>query len=683
MSIQRHWCAATAMAVLLNTALCASPAFADVFPEVEPNDRRAVPQELTLECGDGVTGTSTGLDSFMNPGPTTVDHFLFNTPAASGQILRFRVSIPSANFLSLHGRTPASATADVTLQSSLPNPGGGRYVAWYGLGFDGLDRMNVRLGGSESTTEPYVATLECSPVTPVLFPVILPEGLIRILAPSAGGSVVLFDSQLQSLPGMTGSSLNLSLSGGEYLLGLSTSQIASPGSNTVRTVFPGMAVAPSSASNTTRQARFQYGPALSLETAVSVWLGEAPAIGWVRFYVAGGGPGACCIGAGCIGDMTPESCAAAGGSFLGGTVPCVLEYCPRACCYTDGDCRDIGEPACLHSGGQPAALGTPCATANCPALPGSGCINPFVVTLPAQLPSSDARSSCGMSRSLVCGADTDDVMYQLIVTEPVCLRVSAAAPAATILAVSSSCPPCMALASDVIDPLILAPGVHWLSVRPAPCGEFTLQIDPCAPRACCFIDGTCQYILPPQCAQLQGATQAVGTDCSPGPCPPAQTCCLADLNCVRITPAACSSAGGRVYPGQPECTAGLCSELRACCRPDATCVELSVGDCLRAYGSVQPPDVPCADQCAAVCLKGDINCDGAVNNFDIDPYIVALINCCDPFPPATWAGTVECWQIRDCNGDINRDGTSNSFDIDPFVSCMVTHPAPGDPCPAP
>lgn len=60
---------------------------------------------------------------------------------------------------------------------------------------------------------------------------------------------------------------------------------------------------------------------------------------------------------------------------------------------------------------------------------------------------------------------------------------------------------------------------------------------------------------------------------------------------------------------------------------------------------------------------GDMNCDGALNNFDIDPFVLALTD------PENYAA-----QFPDCNilnGDINNDGLINNFDIDPFVQWLT------------
>jgi len=74
---------------------------------------------------------------------------------------------------------------------------------------------------------------------------------------------------------------------------------------------------------------------------------------------------------------------------------------------------------------------------------------------------------------------------------------------------------------------------------------------------------------------------------------------------------------------------------------------------LEAYGYGAPPGV-----------KGDLSGDGQVNNFDIDPFVLALTD-------------IEAYikQYPRMNpydsGDINGDGELNNFDIDPFVKLLT------------
>lgn len=62
--------------------------------------------------------------------------------------------------------------------------------------------------------------------------------------------------------------------------------------------------------------------------------------------------------------------------------------------------------------------------------------------------------------------------------------------------------------------------------------------------------------------------------------------------------------------------------------------------------------------------RGDCNCDGVIDNFDLDPFVLALTNplgygvdfpTCDP-----------------STADIDGDGVVSNFDIDPFINCLIS-----------
>lgn len=57
---------------------------------------------------------------------------------------------------------------------------------------------------------------------------------------------------------------------------------------------------------------------------------------------------------------------------------------------------------------------------------------------------------------------------------------------------------------------------------------------------------------------------------------------------------------------------------------------------------------------------GDLNCDGLVNAFDIDPFVLALLDIGEWDP--------DCDRMA---ADINGDGVVNAFDIDPFVGLLT------------
>jgi hypothetical protein len=68
--------------------------------------------------------------------------------------------------------------------------------------------------------------------------------------------------------------------------------------------------------------------------------------------------------------------------------------------------------------------------------------------------------------------------------------------------------------------------------------------------------------------------------------------------------------------------------------------------------------------CQVPHIVGDLNCDGVINGYDIDPFVLALTS------PAEYAAQfVDCdYMLADCNGD----GEVNGYDIDPFVDLLVS-----------
>ena len=67
-------------------------------------------------------------------------------------------------------------------------------------------------------------------------------------------------------------------------------------------------------------------------------------------------------------------------------------------------------------------------------------------------------------------------------------------------------------------------------------------------------------------------------------------------------------------------------------------------------------------------LPGDLNCDGAVNNFDVDPFILALISSQNGVPEAYYDAYPDCDIML---ADVNTDGSITLFDVDPFVALLT------------
>jgi hypothetical protein len=56
------------------------------------------------------------------------------------------------------------------------------------------------------------------------------------------------------------------------------------------------------------------------------------------------------------------------------------------------------------------------------------------------------------------------------------------------------------------------------------------------------------------------------------------------------------------------------------------------------------------------CDPCDMDCDGNVNAFDIEPFLGIL-----------FGGDPRC---DSCTGDVNDDGVVDAFDIEPFLNCL-------------
>jgi hypothetical protein len=64
-------------------------------------------------------------------------------------------------------------------------------------------------------------------------------------------------------------------------------------------------------------------------------------------------------------------------------------------------------------------------------------------------------------------------------------------------------------------------------------------------------------------------------------------------------------------------------------------------------------------------IPGDVNCDGRVDGFDIDPFVLVL-STAEPYEQY-YEQYPYCDHLR---ADVNTDGAVNGFDIDPFVDLI-------------
>ncbi|MFO1008831.1 MAG: hypothetical protein U1F29_02070 [Planctomycetota bacterium] len=225
-------------ASIVFAALSVAASAQTVFPEIEPNgDKSEATSVVCLSAGDALTGSATG-------GVLT----LGDTSSISGDTFRVRTcALPFGVYrhtLSLTSTTPGhTATLRGLVQAGTPGVGGAataidstfstatgtgtapRVLAWYGSGAS--EELYYRVAGLGATTQPYVATLATTPVTPVFVGNVL-AGPITITTEGQGHlsdtDLWLYDANFAALP----------LAGNDDVF-----QSASVQSRLVRTLAPG------------------------------------------------------------------------------------------------------------------------------------------------------------------------------------------------------------------------------------------------------------------------------------------------------------------------------------------------------------------------------------------------------------------------------------------------------------
>jgi hypothetical protein len=118
-------------------------------------------------------------------------------------------------------------------------------------------------------------------------------------------------------------------------------------------------------------------------------------------------------------------------------------------------------------------------------------------------------------------------------------------------------------------------------------------------------------------------------------------------------------------PNPPSVSAHVLVQLTSVGHGYAAITNVFLGDMnLPPFGTVHIQKIHMEGQVAVWPLwYADMNCDGLVNAFDIDPFVLALT---DP------AGYTNLYPNCTINvADCNRDGSVNAFDIDPFVAALT------------
>ncbi|MCB9853815.1 MAG: proprotein convertase P-domain-containing protein [Phycisphaerales bacterium] len=285
--------------------------------------------------------------------------------------------------------------------------------------------------------------------------------------------------------------------------------------------------------------------------------------------------GACCSDAGCQ-VLTPQTCAASGGAYLGDDLPCDVNSCDGACCFADGTCTDLSSGDCALQGGFFEGVGTFCANTVCPIRPtNESCDNQIVLNPATDLPYSQvlgfefasADGPVGSCDGFGPGPGAlmqNDLWWEITPTENCQLRVTVTpAPGFDpIIVVRDSCIPGTELACA--DETVLGE-VEQLEFILTAGLTYHIQIGDTGVAAG-GADATVEIL----CGQVG-------------------SCCLPDNRCVVNQDADCAALGGSF--GGPDTDCGF---RGACCLPN-TCIATSRDCCLAGGGSYVGDGTSCGD----------------------------------------------------------------------------------------
>jgi hypothetical protein len=107
--------------------------------------------------------------------------------------------------------------------------------------------------------------------------------------------------------------------------------------------------------------------------------------------------------------------------------------------------------------------------------------------------------------------------------------------------------------------------------------------NPNATGACCFTDGSCQFITASVCQAGGGSFRGENVTCAAANCPQPGACCLNDGSCTFVFEAACDTAGGTWAGGNVTCAAANCPAATACCF-FSSCAQLVPSACTAQGG---------------------------------------------------------------------------------------------------
>ncbi|MBK8913126.1 MAG: proprotein convertase P-domain-containing protein [Phycisphaerales bacterium] len=687
------------LALCSGTILClatASTALAVDNPEVEDNNSKAAANAVTLAAGDSVSGTTTGTSTVAGLG--SLDYFRVKTTAAALDVYRHRLTQTAGSatitptIRGLNQSAGVIGVVDTTIQTGAGTP---EYVQWYGFGKE--EELYFRLAGTTATTAGYQYDLSTTTVAVLAGPTNLLPGTITI---SRAGHTTdtdfwVYDSNYDVIADFGNddpNTLTRNFAVGSYLLAISNFNFANNQPAATGETFLSGAVMDfanvivNSSTSTALNVSTRFTDVAGNQD-VAATRAERFDVVFISFTVADPQV-ACCFGDGSCQDLLVSECGPAGGLSAGEGSVCDPNPCPEpeaccfpdgsctdiapafctgiaqgsgsncdpnpcpqleACCFLDGSCQDLLATLCTAAGGGPQGPGTDCDPNLCPE-PGACCLpdDLCLFTLPntcVSLGGSFVGGACGLTAAVRGYESTPNAV---IPDSPV-----GAFPTVDVI--------------NVGDHYGIADVDVELEITHTFLGDLDIRLSH---------NATSVFLWQDAC--VGNDNMNVTADDEAG----AVVCATPTLGSY-----APSTAGGgalSAFDGQNANGAWTLA------------IDDDAGGDTGILVRWKLNITPLANECAVAdpcegAITGDANCDGSVNNFDIDFFVVGIVEGptgasppdVPPTAPAGYlnlGGTEDCWAKRRCWGDVNCDGVFNNFDIDPFVVCIVNTPAPGEPC---
>jgi hypothetical protein len=139
--------------------------------------------------------------------------------------------------------------------------------------------------------------------------------------------------------------------------------------------------------------------------------------------------------------------------------------------------------------------------------------------------------------------------------------------------------------------------------------EFTYEpLNPNATGACCFTDGTCQFITLANCQAGGGNFAGENVTCAAANCPQPGACCMNDGTCSMVQQGSCASAGGTFNAGMT-CAQANCPQPQSCCFFNGTCAMLVPAACAGQGGVSGGSGSSCATACPGIPPVVYSNCN--------------------------------------------------------------------------